>query len=50
MIARIRVSVDATPVSEFDDVHATRQERISQLLSEQSLNPCSCTGTSAGAA
>ncbi|MEV4800445.1 CU044_5270 family protein [Nonomuraea sp. NPDC049421] len=41
MIARIGASVDATPVTEFDDAGATRQERIflkiSQLLSEQPL-------------
>ncbi|MET9242947.1 hypothetical protein [Nonomuraea sp. NPDC003709] len=41
MIARIRVSVDAAPVSEFDDVHATTQEWIFQtlfqLLGEQPL-------------
>ncbi|MGW0203726.1 hypothetical protein, partial [Nonomuraea sp. NPDC003201] len=37
MIARIEASIDATPVSEFDDVHATTQERIFQLLSEQPM-------------
>ncbi|MEW1844000.1 CU044_5270 family protein [Nonomuraea angiospora] len=41
MIARIGASVDATPVTEFDDADATRQERIfrtiSQLLGEQPL-------------
>ncbi|MFB4271399.1 CU044_5270 family protein [Nonomuraea sp. GTA35] len=41
MIARIGASVDATPVTEFDDADATRQERIfrtiSRLLGEQPL-------------
>ncbi|MGA5761813.1 CU044_5270 family protein [Nonomuraea bangladeshensis] len=41
MIARIGASVDATPVTEFDDADATREERIflriSQLLGEQPL-------------
>lgn len=41
MIARIGASIDATPVSEFDDADATRQERvfrtISQLLRDQPL-------------
>ncbi|MGW5162826.1 CU044_5270 family protein [Nonomuraea wenchangensis] len=41
MIARIGASVDATPVTEFDDAAATREERIfrtiSQLLGEQPL-------------
>lgn len=41
MIARIGASVDATPMTEFDDADATRQERIfrtiSQLLGEQPL-------------
>ncbi|MEV0232174.1 CU044_5270 family protein [Nonomuraea sp. NPDC050786] len=41
MITRIGASVDATPVTEFGDADATRQERIfrtiSQLLGEQPL-------------
>ncbi|TDE59735.1 hypothetical protein E1295_02275 [Nonomuraea mesophila] len=43
MIARVGAVVDATPVTEFDDISATRAERIfqriSELLAEQPLVP-----------